>query len=131
MQPYWLTEDGVPIASTPLDGPAEVEIIGGGITGVACAHPLATAGVRVRLHEARQIAGGASGRNGGFALRGMAAPYDVMASSVGHDNASALWAWTEREIGELKALAGDAFRQIGSLRIAIDAQERDELRAEY
>ena len=68
--PYWLVEDERPVASTPLDGPAEIEIVGGGITGVACAHALATAGVRVRLHDGRQLAGGASGRNGGFALTG-------------------------------------------------------------
>lgn len=131
MRPYWLTEDETPIASSLLSAPAEVEIIGGGITGVACAHALATAGVRVRLHEAREIAGGASGRNGGFALRGMAAPYDVMAGSVGNDSSKALWAWTEREIVALRELAGDAYRPVGSLRIAVDDEERDELRAEY
>ncbi|MFN8222311.1 MAG: FAD-dependent oxidoreductase [Gaiellales bacterium] len=131
MRPYWLAEDETPVASTPLSAPAEVEIVGGGITGAACAHALATAGVRVRLHEAREIAGGASGRNGGFALRGMAAPYDVMAGSIGNDNSKALWEWTEREIVALRALAGDAFRQLGSLRIAVDGEERDELRAEY
>ena len=129
--PYWLVEDESPIVSAPLDGPAEVEIVGGGITGVACAHALAEAGVRVRLHDGRQIAGGASGRNGGFALRGMAAPYDVMVGSVGNGSARALWEWTEREIVELKTLAGDAFRQVGSLRIAVDAEERDELREEH
>ena len=129
--PYWLVEDESPIASTPLAGPAEVEIVGGGITGIACAHALAEAGVRVRLHDGRRVAGGASGRNGGFALRGMAAPYDVMVGSIGRDHAQALWEWTEREIVALKELAGDAFRQVGSLRIAVDAEERDELRAEY
>jgi gamma-glutamylputrescine oxidase len=129
--PYWLVEDESPIASTPLDGPAEVEIVGGGITGVACAHALAEAGVHVRLHDGRRIAGGASGRNGGFALRGMAAPYDVMVGSVGRDTARALWEWTERELVALTALAGDAFRQVGSLRIAVDDEERDELRAEH
>ena len=45
-------------------------MIGGGVTGCSCALTLASNGVRVRLHEAREIAGGASGRNGGFALRG-------------------------------------------------------------
>ncbi len=51
-------------------------MIGGGVTGCSCALTLAERGVRVRLHEAREIAGGASGRNGGFALRGAAVPYD-------------------------------------------------------
>ena len=40
-------------------------------------------------------------------------------------------AWTERAIDTIESLAGDAFRRVGSLRIAFDAEERDELRAEY
>ena len=47
------------------------------MTGCACALRLAEAGKRVRLFEAREVAGGASGRNGGFALRGGAPVYDV------------------------------------------------------
>ena len=42
-----------------------------------------------------------------------------------------IWRWTEAEIEALKPLAGDAFRQIGSLRLAVDDDERDELRAEH
>ena len=49
----------------------------------------------MRLYEAREIAGGASGRNGGFALRGMPAPFDVTADNVGEDRARDLWVWTE------------------------------------
>lgn len=131
MTPYWLLEDETPVASAPLSGPAEVEIVGAGITGCACAHALATAGLRVRVHDARQVSGGASGRNGGFALRGAAAPYDVMVDSIGRESASAIWRWTEAEIEALKPLAGDAFRQIGSLRLAVDDEEREELRAEH
>jgi glycine/D-amino acid oxidase-like deaminating enzyme len=85
----------------------------------------------VRLFDAREIAGGASGRNGGFALRGGAAPYPVLAESIGDDATAALWRWTEAELVELAALAGDAFRLTGSLRLAVDDEERDELRAEY
>jgi glycine/D-amino acid oxidase-like deaminating enzyme len=129
--PYWLLEDASPVLSTPLAGVADVEIVGAGITGCACAHALASAGLRVRVYDAREVAGGASGRNGGFALRGGAASYDVMVESVGRDVASAIWRWTEAEIEVLKALAGDAFRQIGSLRLAVDAEERDELRKEH
>lgn len=36
-------------------------IVGGGVTGCACALTLAQAGKRVRAFEAREIAGGASG----------------------------------------------------------------------
>jgi glycine/D-amino acid oxidase-like deaminating enzyme len=128
---YWLEEPHRPIASRPLDGPPDVEVVGGGITGCSCAVALAEAGVRVRLHEAREIAGGASGRNGGFALRGGAAPYPVTVDSIGREVASALWRWTEDEVGALAAAAGDAFRATGSLRLAADNEERDELEAEY
>jgi gamma-glutamylputrescine oxidase len=74
--PYWLEEPGPELSSKSLEGPPDVEIVGGGITGCSAAHTLAEAGLRVRVHEARCVAEGASGRNGGFALRGGAMPYD-------------------------------------------------------
>ena len=37
----------------------------------------------MRLYEAREVAAGASGRNGGFALRGAAAPYDEARNALG------------------------------------------------
>ena len=37
----------------------------------------------------------------------------------------------ERAIDTIESLAGDAFRRVGSLRLAVDEEERDELRAEY
>jgi glycine/D-amino acid oxidase-like deaminating enzyme len=114
-----------------LDGPPDVAVVGGGITGCSCALALGEAGLRVRLYDAREIAGGASGRNGGFALRGGAAPYPVLVESIGRDRASELWRWTERELAELARLAGDAFRPVGSLRLAADQEECVELRAEY
>ena len=128
---YWLDEPAEPLASTRLSGKADVAVIGGGITGCSCALALAEAGLKVSLFEAREIAGGASGRNGGFALRGGAAPYPVLAESIGDEATADLWRWTEAELDQLAALAGDAFRRTGSLRLAVDSEERDELRDEY
>jgi gamma-glutamylputrescine oxidase len=128
---YWLDEPAGPLASTRLSGKADVAVIGGGITGCSCALALAEAGLKVSLFEAREIAGGASGRNGGFALRGGAAPYPVLADSIGEEATADLWRWTEAELEQLAALAGDAFRPTGSLRLAVDDEERDELRDEY
>ena len=56
----------------PLQGSAvtEVAVIGAGITGAATALWLARAGVPVRVLEARHVAAGASGRNGGFLANG-------------------------------------------------------------
>jgi len=128
---YWLAEPHEPLPSVWLKGSPDVAIVGGGMTGCSCALALAEAGLRVRLYDAREIAGGASGRNGGFALRGGAAPYPVLVDSIGGDHTAALWRWTEQALVDLAELAGDAFRPTGSLRLATDEEERVELEAEY
>jgi gamma-glutamylputrescine oxidase len=128
---FWLDEPTEEVAEVRHLGPVDVAVVGGGVTGCACALTLAEAGVRVRLHEARAIASGASGRNGGFALRGGAMPYDLARETFGSDRAMAFWRLTERALDRMEELAGDAFRRVGSLRLAADAQERDELRADH
>src|SRR6185503_17909373 len=105
--------------------------VGGGVTGCACAHVLAQAGLSVHVLEAREIASGASGRNGGFALRGGARAYDDARRRLGAERAQSLWRLTECYLDRLESLAGDAFRRTGSLRLAADAAERSELEAEY
>ncbi|MGE5273824.1 MAG: NAD(P)/FAD-dependent oxidoreductase [Verrucomicrobiota bacterium] len=105
-------------------------MVGGGVTGCAAALRLAEAGLKVRLHDAREIAGGASGRNGGFALRGGAAPFDVTADEIGWEYTVWLWRQTELALDRLEELAGDAFARTGSLRLAADDEERDQLAAE-
>ncbi|MGZ8782041.1 MAG: NAD(P)/FAD-dependent oxidoreductase [Gaiellaceae bacterium] len=127
---YWLSEPAPVLASRPLDGPPDVEIVGGGITGLSAALTLAGSGKRVRLHEAREIASGASGRNGGFALRGGAMAYDSARAWLGAEGAAGYWRLTEDYVDRMGELAGDAFRRTGSLRLAGD-DERDELRAEH
>src|SRR4029079_2809330 len=69
-------------------------------------------------------------RNGGFALRGTAASYDQVVASFGRDRALALWQWTGAELAAMGGLSGYAFRRLGSLRIAADAEEREDLRDE-
>ena len=128
--PFWLDEPTNPVDSGP-EGAVDVAIIGAGITGVSCALALARGGLRVRVHDARGIAEGASGRNGGFALRGGAARYDVARETYGADAARELWLRTEAALDRLEAIAGDAFRRTGSLRLAADDEERDDIRLEY
>ena len=128
---YWLSEPHEPLPRVELDGPPDVAVVGGGITGCSCALTLAEAGLRVRLYDAREIAGGASGRNGGFALRGGAAPYPVLVESIGRERTAELWRWTEAAVADLADAAGDGFRPTGSLRLAADEEERDELLSEF
>jgi gamma-glutamylputrescine oxidase len=128
--PFWLTESRPTVESRELDE-VDVAVIGAGITGCACAAALAGEGKRVRVYDQRGVGEGASGRNGGFALRGAAARYDVARETYGADEARELWQRTERAVDRVEALAGDAFRRTGSLRLAADVEERVEIRAEY
>lgn len=122
--PYWL--DGPAKRYAPLGGDERVDaaVIGGGVTGLACARVLADAGLAVRAIEARRVGSGASGRNGGFALRGSAAPYD-------RARLPELMRMTEEALARLAALAGDAFRPVGSLRVASTDDELGDLHAEH
>ena len=106
-------------------------IVGAGITGCAAALRLAGAGRSVRVHDERGVAEGASGRNGGFALRGGASRYDVARDTYGREQASGFWRWTEAALDRMEGLAGDALRRPGSFRLSVDDEERDEIRLEY
>src|SRR5918992_5388287 len=95
MTSYWLDEPAVPRARNRFDGRVDLEIVGGGVTGVTAALVAARGGLRVRLREAREISSGASGRSGGFALRGGAMPYDVARRDLGRDRAAEPWRLTD------------------------------------
>jgi gamma-glutamylputrescine oxidase len=122
--PYWLDAPSDGRGSLPGNERVDVAIVGGGITGLSCARTLAEAGARVRVLEARRAASGASGRNGGFALRGMAAAYD-------RARLPGLMQVTEEALARLARLAGDAFRQVGSLRVATSEDELAAVQAEH
>src|SRR3954454_7100082 len=129
-QPLWLEQSRPAVEARELDR-VDVAVIGAGITGCACAAALAREGKRVRVYDARGIGEGASGRNGGFALRGAAARYDVARETYGAEESHELWRRTEKAVDRLETVAADAFRRTGSLRLAADVEERVEIRSEY
>ena len=131
MNPYWLEDPVPPRTDTRREGRVDVAIVGAGVTGCSAAFRLAAAGLRVRVHEARGIAEGASGRNGGFALGGGAARDDVARETYGAERAASYWRWTEEAIERMAELAGDALRPTGSYRLAGDEEEREGIRLEY
>jgi glycine/D-amino acid oxidase-like deaminating enzyme len=129
--PYWLEDVEQKRADPRHEGRADVAIVGAGVTGCSAALKLAEAGLRVRVYDQRRVAEGASGRNGGFALRGAAGRYDVARETYGVDETREIWHWTERELDVMAGLGGDALRRPGSLRLAADEEEREDIRAEH
>jgi gamma-glutamylputrescine oxidase len=93
--PYWL--DSVPRARRPsyprfrgeLD--TDVVIIGGGLTGCACALTFAAAGVKVLLLEAEAIGQGATARSSGLVREDFDASFRQTVSTHGLAAARILW----------------------------------------
>jgi gamma-glutamylputrescine oxidase len=69
------------------DVQCDVAIVGGGLAGLSAAIELADRGFSVRLLEARQVGFGASGRNGGQAIHGLACDQSEIESQLGLDEA--------------------------------------------
>lgn len=57
--------------------------------------------------------------------------YDAARRELGAGRAKQYWQLTERALDHLEELAGDALRRTGSLRVAVDEAEREELEQEY
>jgi gamma-glutamylputrescine oxidase len=108
-------------------------VIGGGVGGLSCARRLAQHGVETILLEAGTVAGGASGRNGGFLIAGTALFHNDAREREGSERARAMYASTlaaQQEIYELAAElgAGDALRRVGLLRLAVSEEEAAHVR---
>lgn len=126
--PFWLDEPYQPRPPLQGDVEADVCVIGAGVAGLSCARALAARGVDVVVLERDTVAGGASGRNGGFLLAGLAAFY-------GDAREPELYARTleaQEEIYELAASLGmgDAVRRTGLLRVSATEEEADHVRAQ-
>ena len=90
--PFWRP----PATRYPGELPSAVDvlIIGGGITGVSLLHHLTKRRVSAVLVERAHLASGASGRNAGFLLAGVAASYAEAVRTYGRGKARELWLMT-------------------------------------
>jgi gamma-glutamylputrescine oxidase len=77
----------------PLQGShsCDVAVVGGGLAGLSAALELAERGFSVTLLEAQQIGWGASGRNGGQAIHGLACDQETIEQQLGLDEARRVW----------------------------------------
>ena len=70
---------------------ADVLVIGGGIAGTSLLHVLGARGFDAVLVERRHLAAGASGRNAGFLLAGVADCYAEAVRIYGREKAREVW----------------------------------------
>lgn len=80
----------------PLDGDAEADvcIVGAGLAGLSAAIELADRGYKVIVLEAENVGWGASGRNGGQIIAGLACDQSVIEKALGFEAAKQAWGIT-------------------------------------
>ena len=123
---------GRPFPALDSDHPADVCVVGAGVTGASCAWRLLEHGVGVTVVDGRRAAAAASGRNGGFAVTGTGLDPFELEGRLGAAGARDLRAATERSLDAMIALAAElgvpqAVRRSGALWVAQDEHEQAEL----
>ena len=93
---FWQAQAGLPRTSEALPHLGTIQtdlcIVGAGIIGSGVAYFAAQQGLRGLVVEARDAAMGATGRNAGFILSGIADNYASAVRKYGRDTARELWA---------------------------------------
>jgi gamma-glutamylputrescine oxidase len=123
-------------AFAPLVGEArcDVAVVGGGLAGLSAALDLRARGFDVVLIESREIGFGASGRNGGQAIHGLACDQDTIEQQLGLDEARRVWAMSIEALDLLRARIAEhgiaCDWQDGYLGVATTPRKATELHAQ-
>jgi gamma-glutamylputrescine oxidase len=129
----WTATAAVPAPDLPAlagQDSADVVVVGLGAAGLTAAALLARAGADVVAVDAAGPGAGASGRNGGFLLGGLAPPHSEVAARLGRDRATRLYRLTLEALEAACAAWPDAVRQVGSVRVSRSAEEDADCAAE-
>ncbi len=106
-------------------------VVGAGICGIAAALAFERRGMRAAVVERGTIAGGASGRNAGFLMRGAADHYADAIRLYGRERARQVWKWTEDNLADLRREGIEelpSYRRIPSALLALNEKQAEELR---
>lgn len=120
----------------PLQGAMEcdVAVVGGGLAGLSTALELAQQGLRVHVLEGQRIGFGASGRNGGQVLHGLACDLGVLEGQLGLEASRGVFRSTVEGIemlhGRCARFGIDAEWQPGYISVAVKPGKAAELWAD-
>lgn len=123
-------------AHAPLHGTVDcdVAVVGGGLAGLSAALELAQSGRSVHLLEGQRIGFGASGRNGGQVIHGLACDLAVLEAQLGLDASREIFQGTVEAIALLHERCArfgiNADWQSGYLNLAVKASKARDLYAE-
>lgn len=117
----------------PLEAPrSHTVIIGAGITGLSAAYELAKRGQHVHILERHTLGWGASSRNAGFLMRGLAENYAHTADHLGRETARLVWQWCQDNLALLRTRYGidslSTFQNCPSAVVSMSAGETEELK---
>ena len=115
------------------DSSCDVAIVGGGLAGLSAAIELVQRGHAVRVLEAREVGFGASGRNGGQAIHGLACDIGEIERQLGAEEARRVFGMSVEALDLIRArcrqFAIDADWQDGFLGVAVNERKARELLA--
>ncbi|MCI1192064.1 FAD-binding oxidoreductase [Calidifontimicrobium sp. SYSU G02091] len=122
-----------PFPTLQGDVRADVAVVGGGLAGLSAAIELHDRGFDVVLLEAQDVGWGASGRNGGQAIHGLACDQEVIEQQLGLEEAKRVWAMSIEALDLIRQriarFAIDCDWRDGYLGVATNERKARELRA--
>lgn len=111
----------------------DVAVVGGGLAGLSAALEIRQRGLSVVLLEARDMGFGASGRNGGQAIHGLACDQSTIEAQLGLEEARRVWDMSIEALDLLRERIAthqiDCDWQDGYLGLATSARKGAELQA--
>ena len=136
--PYW-SDTAPPFRggeTGPVEGAADVVVVGGGFTGLSAALALGKAGASVVVLEKGRVGGEASGRNGGHVNNGLSLDFRGAVAKLGLDKAREVYHAFDAGVDLVERIAREEqiacdFRRCGKIKLAAKPAHYDKIADTY